>query len=244
VRSRAIGGLAAALSLVGCSLALGLEEAEEITGSGGGCASASECDDANPCTEDSCDGGDCLHAPLDGDLPDDAQTIGDCRRAICAEGSISEATDAGDVPVDGKACTEDVCNGNQPQNPPKAGGSPCTENDGQVCDGNGLCVECFTNAECTLPETCGGGGPPGQCGCTPTITCGTLGLTCGGGGTNDCDMAIQCSNGIKDGDETDIDCGGPQPTMGGTCAILCSSGKSCVNNTDCVSNSCTGGVCD
>ena len=236
--------VAASLALVGCHLALGLEEAQKIEGTGGSCAGPSECDDGNVCTDDRCEGGECIHESLDGDMPAEMQITGDCRRRACRAGVVSDETDEGDLPFDGKECTDDVCNGNQPQHPPLAGGTACTEGGGQVCNGEGDCVECFTNAQCTAPDTCGGGGPAGQCGCDPSITCGTLGLTCGGGGVDDCDMAIQCSNGIQDGDETDVDCGGPQPMMGGTCAILCTSGKSCMNNTDCVSNSCTGNVCD
>ena len=231
--------LAAAIALGGCHLALGLEEAEEIEGAGGNCTAASECGDGNPCTDNLCEDGQCLNPPLDGDLPADAQTTGDCRRQTCVAGEVTSTTDAADVLVDGKECTDDLCDGNQPANPPKAAGTAC--GDGTlVCDGDGDCVECFENDQCTPPDTCGGGGPPGQCGCDPSITCGTLGLTCGGGGIDDCSMAIQCSNGIQDGTETDVDCGGPQPMMGGSCAILCGEGKSCVNDTDCVPST----VCD
>ena len=45
-----------------------------------------------------------------------------------------------------------------------------------------------------------------------------------------------CHDLVKDGDETDVDCGGS------TCGILCSIGKNCLVNVDCL-NYCTGGVC-
>ena len=43
-------------------------------------------------------------------------------------------------------------------------------------------------------------------------------------------------NGIKDGDETDVDCGG-------TKAAKCDENKSCGSGNDCVSNECSGGRC-
>jgi len=47
---------------------------------------------------------------------------------------------------------------------------------------------------------------------------------------------MTCSDGIKNGAETDIDCGGP------TCNP-CASTQHCLVNSDCASNVCTGGVC-
>ncbi len=46
----------------------------------------------------------------------------------------------------------------------------------------------------------------------------------------------RCINGVKDGGETDIDCGG------GTCP-RCANGKSCSVDNDCVSGTCSNGVC-
>ena len=45
-----------------------------------------------------------------------------------------------------------------------------------------------------------------------------------------------CMDGAKDGDETDIDCGGL------LCGLICTIGKNCLVNTDCL-NYCAGGVC-
>jgi hypothetical protein len=41
---------------------------------------------------------------------------------------------------------------------------------------------------------------------------------------------------IKDGNETDVDCGG-------SCTTKCADGKHCSQGTDCVNGSCAGGVC-
>jgi hypothetical protein len=45
-----------------------------------------------------------------------------------------------------------------------------------------------------------------------------------------------CADGVKNGGETDVDCGGP------ACSD-CSTGRTCSVNADCASNICTGGVC-
>jgi len=45
-----------------------------------------------------------------------------------------------------------------------------------------------------------------------------------------------CSDGIKNGDETDVDCGGSS-------CPACSAGKACSANSDCAGGSCVAGVC-
>jgi hypothetical protein len=45
-----------------------------------------------------------------------------------------------------------------------------------------------------------------------------------------------CGNGLQDGRESDVDCGG------GTCAD-CSSSKACLGHGDCTSNTCSNAVC-
>jgi hypothetical protein len=44
-----------------------------------------------------------------------------------------------------------------------------------------------------------------------------------------------CSDTLKNGDETDTDCGGSCPS--------CDAGKKCASATDCASNICNGGLC-
>ena len=45
-----------------------------------------------------------------------------------------------------------------------------------------------------------------------------------------------CTDGIKNGSETDVDCGGSCPTK-------CSPGRECLVPGDCTSGVCTGGIC-
>jgi hypothetical protein len=50
-------------------------------------------------------------------------------------------------------------------------------------------------------------------------------------------QAPSCTDGVQNGAETDLDCGG-----GGLCGA-CSDGKVCAANGDCTSQVCTGNVC-
>jgi hypothetical protein len=100
-----------------------------------------------------------------------------------------------------------------------------------------------------LPDATSTGGDGGVLPVTPAPGCGRLTNPCGVGGT--CDGPADCasgtcrdgtclelspSNGAKDGDETDVDCGG-------TRAPACANGKGCAVSADCTSQVCTGGSC-
>lgn len=228
---------AATVLVAGCHLALGLESAEVLETTSEPvieCTSAPDCDDDNPCTVDACTDGLCTQVAKDGNAPVALQVTGDCKNAVCQAGVLEQLDDDSDPPIDGIACTEDRCTLGEPNNPPSAGGTQCATG---VCDGGGHCVECFTNDACESPETCGGGGTPFECGCTPD-TCVDLGLTCGNA-PNGCVGALNCDSGDKDGDESDIDCGGALST----CLRRCADGQSCLVPSDCASNVCTSGFC-
>jgi hypothetical protein len=83
---------------------------------------------------------------------------------------------------------------------------------------------------------CGGGCP----GCKPGQPCSNANdcesKVCGGGGCppNVCNLA-RCDDGVRNGNESDVDCGG-------SCAP-CPFGKLCGSNNDCGSKACKGGVC-
>jgi hypothetical protein len=70
--------------------------------------------------------------------------------------------------------------------------------------------------------------PPGQLDNERTWTAGFECCVAPGGPT--------CSDGIMDGTETDVDCGGQ-------CPLTCLVGQSCVYDTDCMSDYCHGNLC-
>ena len=75
----------------------------------------------------------------------------------------------------------------------------------------------------------GKNGKKGKCKPKPNGTACTAG-TCQGGSC----IPI-CLDGIKNGSETDVDCGGTCPR--------CANGQSCVTRNDCAGAICTGGTC-
>ena len=52
----------------------------------------------------------------------------------------------------------------------------------------------------------------------------------------DTGVGPSCSNGVQDGDETDVDCGG-------ACGSTCEVGEGCLAGSDCISQLCEGGAC-
>jgi len=89
-----------------------------------------------------------------------------------------------------------------------------------------------------------------KCETTTNTTSATgTGTTAGAGGSTPATPAVNtsvqetpaapvasCTDGKKNQDETDVDCGGA------TC-LLCKQGKKCAANTDCATGRCTGGFC-
>jgi hypothetical protein len=247
-----VGGATLALAIA-CNPILGIEEAELDPGfdgpsgpttasaaGGGGAGGAScmgdaSCDDGKVCTVDRCTAAGCTHDAIDGEPAPMTQVAGDCAIVQCVQGEAQAVADPSDTPDDGKACTEDTCQADGPKITPYPAGKACAEPGGVVCDGKGNCVECTGPSHCTPPETCGGGGVTNQCGCTPT-PCADLGLTCGSGTgqTDGCGKTPMCNNAQQDGQESDVDCGGPI----GACTTRCPNGKKCVLGSDCASGKC------
>ena len=128
-------------------------------------------------------------------------------------------------------------------------GRDCFTNGGLRCDGEGQCVRCRvdgrindseTDVDCGGPEcepcasqrSCRGSGD-----CQSGI-CNTEGAqdgACLQGGDCKCDAAT-CSDGMRNGDEADVDCGGP-------CLKRCPQGGFCAVDEDCQTGHCADGVC-
>ncbi|MDI3291954.1 DUF4215 domain-containing protein [Polyangium sp. 15x6] len=131
----------------------------------------------------------------------------------CGDGVLGpgeSCDDGNDMAGDGcTSCMVDACYtcGNT------AAGSICSAKTlGDVCaagfcDGAGMCVECLVDAHCSSSA-----------------------------GTCDQNKCVTCTDALKNGDETDVDCGGEHCSP-------CTQGKACLAKTDCLSTFCTDGVC-
>jgi hypothetical protein len=117
------------------------------------CLSASTCPGTDTeCHTRSCVNGACGVSNTAAGTVTTAQVPHDCKRLECnGAGAPFTVPDVGDVPVDGNACTNDVCNGDTPSNPPVTAGASCGGT--SVCDGAGTCVGCLTAATCPGTDT-------------------------------------------------------------------------------------------
>lgn len=84
----------------------------------------------------------------------------------------------------------------------------------------------------------GASGAGGACDCSQDPAC-QAGDTCEShGGCGQTPGYCRCHDGVMNGDETDVDCGGA------TCGVACTSGQRCGGDADCANGDlCTGGVC-
>lgn len=146
-----------------------------------------QCNDNNSCTNDALVGGVCVHTPV----PDGSFCIERffpcfpnpfCSAGVCQMGPIADCSD-------GNPCTSDFCS--------IAGGGRCVHSpitgpcdDGNVCTGNGQCVN----------SSCVGANPiPGPCDdgnlCTTSDHCANGSCT---GNLTQCPAESQCTTGVCD----------------------------------------------
>ncbi len=138
---------------------------------------ALDCDDNDPCTNDTCDPfTGCVHKPAsDAVCPDDGDV---CTQDLCKNGKCShpQAKDGTKCADDGKVCTSDVCQAGACAHKPKDSGKCSDDGNGctkDVCSA-GQCQHIAANSSpcedgnpCTLNDTCQAGkclpGPINQC---------------------------------------------------------------------------------
>lgn len=168
---------------------------------------------------------------------------------LCADGTYDFAPQSGNTGVCDKYPWVQEAGGGVPTPPP---GVTCPDKDKPYWDP--------VAKVCTFrPGACNNIGPSGKQNTCQTTACGAntpdiypgedpseANLACKtyyGDGRNFCcgvpssggTPGGTCSNGQKDGTETDVDCGGSCST--------CTVGKACSIGSDCQSSTCTGGVC-
>jgi hypothetical protein len=237
------------------------------TGSSGPtCTTASDCPGTSTvCSEVACLAGHCaLHQLQPGGISY-SQIYGDCQQAKCVNAALVFETSVDDVYDDGNPCTQDSCNAGVPSNQINLG-AKCGAIG--VCNSKGACVECIDNKTCDAGKpTCVNNHCSGST-CQNLISDGTeTDVDCGGSGcgpcfqgqtckvASDCLSKVcedpfvgspiknckvpACTDGVQNGTETDVDCGG------NACPALskCDVGKHCAVAGDCKSGVCQAGAC-
>lgn len=180
-------------------------------GSGPECTKASDCKQPDPkdiCNQALCTMGKCSIGPIAMGTATAMQTAGDCKKLVCdGNGAAVNQADDSDKPNDMMDCTADDCSMGSPAFTPQKAGFACSMG-GKVCDGAGNCVACVVTADCVAPNIC------------QNFSC----------------VSPTCNDNMKDGQETDKDCGGP------ACGP-CADGLKCNGNGDCIDKICNAGTC-
>jgi hypothetical protein len=180
----------------------------EVCGAGG----PNKCGtgDAGQCTPTTCAalGADC------GPVSDGCGGLLQC--GTCASGQacgVNQPNVCGTKVPDGGLCKPETCADQ---------GLSC----GQAGDGCGGTLDC---GSCTAPQTCGGGGTPGQCGapaCVP-LTCAGQNVSCGAAGDG-CGGTLNCGS-----------CTAPKTCGGGNTPGQCGCTGVCAQIPDCQSGQTT-----
>ena len=239
------------------------------TGSGGGaCALDADCI-PNPACEGkgSCVAGACSFVYAAKAAR--SQVYGDCQTVMCDEvGHTSTVADPTDVYDDGNSCTDDVCTSTGPANVLHAGACPdstgiCVD----LGDGSPpLCGQCKSDAACSSKHCLQGICQADHCGNGVVDAADNESdVDCGGAGGSvtycpacaagkkclkptDCASGVctaglcaeaRCDDGVKNGGETDMDCGGGSKSGCGAC----DDGKGCLLPGDCKSEVCVVARC-
>jgi hypothetical protein len=180
-------------------------------GAGGGpeCKKDGDCmDPPQACLLPFCDGGVCATKPAKQGDPSPKQVPGDCQQIICdANGASHPIVDTTDFD-DMKECTHDKCDPDGTPHHDPLTNKACTSDGGTICNMLGNCVQCLDPGDCPLDGAC-------------------LSFTC---------QTPSCSDGVKNQDESDVDCGG-------SCSTNCGDGKHCGQGIDCSSGLCQAGIC-
>ena len=174
------------------------------------CAAGSACNSGADCASGVCSGGVCATPSCSDSLSNGDETGVDCGGSTCGG-----CADGGPCNT-GSDCATGVCDGGV------CGAPTCTDgkhngNESDVDCGGPDCVsKCVPGQACAAMSDC----DSGSCDVGSSWTCN----------------APTCEDGLKNGDETDVDCGGG-------CASPCDHGKTCGTANDCASGVCRGGLC-
>ena len=173
------------------------------------CSVPGQCLVGTDCISGVCDQGQCVGPQCADGTQNGNETDVDCGGPDCAP------CDDGDSCVGGPDCLSEVCENSICTAASCTDGIQNGSETGVDCGGD-QCPACPNGGGCTQDSDC----ESGQCD-EPSGTC----------------EDPTCSDGMQNGDETDVDCGG------GSC-VPCDDGDMCIDDTDCASQMCSEGTCE
>ena len=223
---------------------------------GASCASDTDCESGLFCAESTglCTSGSCQDGAQSGN-----EVLADCGGGDCPGCPVGSPCSAA-VDCDSRACVDGVCVGASCADQLPSGdetGVDCGGSD-PACEGCGDGESCSVGADCAsgacenaVCVSCEDGDRNGT---ETDVDCGGSEPSCSRCDTgdaclvdDDCDsgdcgggrcQAVSCDDDVRNGAETDVDCGGSDPS----CA-RCADGDSCVAGADCESQRCQVGTC-
>ena len=224
-------------------------------GTGKGCSNA-----GRDCQSGVCTGGACQAPTCSDNVRNGAETATDCGGGTCATCDTGAGCSNGARDCQSGVCTSNICQApicsdsvrNGAETDIDCGGGTCTTcGTGKTCSSAARdCTSGVCTAGICQAATCGDGvnnGSETDVDCGGSCVSGSTGK-CGSGKycwvANDCVSSVcsvevcqaaTCGDGVKNGNETDIDCGGSCST--------CANGKVCAGNSDCLSSNCVSAVC-
>jgi len=180
------------------------------------CAGGKACKVASDCASIICSSLVCTTANCSDTVKNGGESDVDCG-AVCS--SSSKLCGDGKICGSSPDCSSGVCK----ENTCRAAACDDLVENGNETDvdcGGSSCSKCATGKFCTDTSTA----IDSNC---VSLSCSASTLKC---------LDPSCSDGKKNPNETDVDCGG-------TCSTKCGTGKACQVPGDCVSGLCTGNVC-
>ncbi len=228
-----------------CTLADGSSGYCDGAGACAGCTIDSQCDDGNPCTDDACNVGSCMHADT---AAGGSCTLADGSSGYCdGAGACVGCTDDAHCD-DGNPCTDDACDTASGTcthtNSSAASGCLLSSGASGYCDGAGLCAECTEDGHCDDGNPCTRDRCfAGAClnleqpaGASCTLADGSSGYCDGAGACVGCTTDSQCD----DGNPCTVD-----SCNSGSCTSTASpDGTPCADDGDeCTQDVCSSGSC-
>ena len=176
-----------------------------------GCTDNAQCGELDECQAPTCQSGmkcDYGFKPIGTKVATaklPGDVAGDCMSTTCNGSGIKELSADDEDTPADDTCAEGQCVNHAPMQMPLAVGTVCSDGK-SFCNLHQKCVICTVNAGCAAGTSCHEEG-----GC------------------------VSCTDGVRNGTETDVDCGGP--------CMPCADTKVCVLDKDCTSTKCDNGVC-